>query len=103
MTWTLLTTLFHLAAYWIALIVVLAIAVVGVLYSPIGKLLFVGIGVGALLTVGLQYGWIRWRPEVQECRNPAYDPNGPACRKWVSTDSDRGYGYWVTIPCPDSR
>jgi hypothetical protein len=26
-----------------------------------------------------------------------YDPNGPVRRCWVSTDKDRGFGYWA--PC----
>jgi hypothetical protein len=28
---------------------------------------------------------------------PPIDPNGPGRRCWVSTDKDRGYGYWG--PC----
>lgn len=85
----------HWLAYWGVFGAIVAVGVLGFLYSPIGKLAFAGFAVGAIALTAGQYGLISFRPkEPQICVHPPTDPNGPIRQCWHSTDDQRGYGYW---------
>jgi hypothetical protein len=81
---------------WGKLAVVVVPAIAGFLWSPFFRTFFLGIAVGAGLLFAVQYSEL-FGAAIKECFNPTVDPNGPVCRQWVSTDKDRGYGYWK--PC----
>jgi hypothetical protein len=80
---------------WGKLLIVVGPAIAGFIWSPFFRTFFLGIAVGASLLFALQYSEFFTAP-IRDCFNPKVDPNGASCKQWVSTDKDRGYGYWKT-------
>lgn len=81
------------------LILVAGLGIAGFIYSPFFRSFFLGIAVGASVLFGLNYSSFHFldKPSETACVHPKIDPNGPRCQTWVSTDDDKGYGYWK--PC----
>lgn len=84
---------------WGKLLLVVGSGVAGFLYSPMFRQVFLGVAIGAVALFTLEYTNLFPPPQSQYCISPKADPNGPKCMTWVSTDDQRGYGYWTV--CKD--
>ena len=104
-----MTELFRLLSYIPAIfkfirvfgtaLIVIGAGLAGFIYSPFFRSFFLGIAVGAAVLFGLEYSNFTFLPKTntETCFNPKIDPNGPKCQIWVSTDDQKGYGYFK--PC----
>jgi hypothetical protein len=97
-----LDVIWHWIVAFFNVIVVAGFGVLGFMWSPLFKEVFLGIAIGAIALAVVNLDIINFshmlaKPAPQYCINPSVDPNGPVQRCWHKTD-DRGYGYWGACP-----
>lgn len=93
------TALWDWLLFWMDFGIVVGIGVLGFIYSPLFKQVFLGVAIGAIALTGLQRGLVSFAQKAPAvCMHPNSDPNGPNCQRWHSTD-DRGFGFWE--PCKE--